>query len=87
VAALQRTLIGLRQLTSISSPAFELLTSTQRRLGRERGALNLSAPRPGVERAVVARQRIHQILEGGLEGGERVTLEDILEREGGSLVK
>ena len=83
VAALQRTLIGLRQLTSISSPAFELLTSTQRRLGRDRGALNLSAPRPGVDRAVVARQRIHQIL----EGGESVTLEDILEREGGSLVR
>ena len=64
VGALQRTLIGLRQLTAVSSPAFELLSSTQSRLGRRDGPLNLAAPKPGVERAVKARQKIHQILEG-----------------------
>ena len=82
VTALQRTLIGLRQLTSVSSPAFELLASTQRRLGKSQGSLNLSAPRPGVKRAVEARQRIHKILVG-----ESSTLEDILESEGGSLLR
>ncbi len=64
IGALQRTLIGLRQLTAVSSPAFELLSSTQARLGRRDGSLNLSAPKPGVERAMKARQKIHQILEG-----------------------
>lgn len=64
IGALQRTLIGLRQLTAVSSPAFELLSSTQARLGRREGSLNLAAPKPGVERAVKARQKIHQILEG-----------------------
>ena len=82
ITALQRTLIGLRQLTSVSSPAFELLASTQRRLGKAQGSLNLSAPRPGVKRAVEARQRIHKILVG-----ESSTLEDILESEGGSLLR
>ena len=83
VAALQRTLIGLRQLTAVSSPAFELLSSTQARLGRRDGSLNLSAPKPGVERAVKARQHIHRILEGH---DNNLTLEDILKAEGGSLV-
>lgn len=78
ISALQRTLIGLRQLTSISSPAFELLSSTQRRLGHKQGPLNLSAPRPGIVRAVQARQRIHQILEGG---DHEMTLEDVLQGE------
>jgi len=82
MSALQRTLIGLRQLTSVSSPAFELLASTQRRLGKSQGSLNLAAPRPGVRRAVEARQKIHKILVG-----ERSTLEDILESEGGSLLR
>ena len=79
VAALQRTLIGLRQLTAVSSPAFELLSSTQARLGRRDGALNLSAPKPGVERAVKARQHIHRILEGH---DPNLTLEDVLKEEG-----
>jgi len=82
VGALQRTLIGLRQLSSVSSPAFELLASTQRRLGQGRGSFNLAAPRPGVKRAVEARERIHKILVG-----ESSTLEDILESEGGSLIR
>lgn len=82
MSALQRTLIGLRQLTSVSSPAFELLASTQRRLGKTQGSLNLAAPRPGVKKAVEARQRIHKILVG-----ESSTLEDILESEGGSLIR
>ena len=84
VTALQRALIGLRQLTSVSSPAFELLTSTQTRLGRKSGALNLSAPRPGVEHAVRVRQRIHQILE---ERDANLTLEDVLSAEGGTLLR
>ena len=82
VAALQRTLIGLRQLTAVSSPAFELLSSTQARLGRRDGSFNLSAPKPGVERAVKARQHIHRILDGH---DTHLTLEDILKAEGGSL--
>ena len=82
VAALQRTLIGLRQLTVISSPAFELLASTQARLGKRDGSFNLSAPKPGVERAVKARQHIHKILEGH---DSSLTLEDVLKAEGGSL--
>ena len=84
VSALQRTLIGLRQLTSISSPAFELLSSTQRRLGRVNQPLNLSAPRPGVARAVQARQRIHKILDGG---DDTLTLEDVLQEEGVRLLR
>ncbi len=83
VAALQRTLIGLRQLTVISSPAFELLASTQARLGKRDGSFNLSAPKPGVERAVKARQHIHKILEGH---DPNLTLEDVLKAEGGSLL-
>ncbi|MAD61243.1 MAG: hypothetical protein CMH49_07020 [Myxococcales bacterium] len=83
VAALQRTLIGLRQLTVISSPAFELLASTQARLGKRDGSFNLSAPKPGVERAVKARQHIHKILEGH---DSSLTLEDVLKAEGGSLI-
>jgi hypothetical protein len=82
ISALQRTLIGLRQLSSISSPAFELLASTQARLGKSQGSLNLAAPRPGVMKAVEARQRIHKILEG-----EEASLENILEREGGALLR
>ena len=82
ISALQRALLGLRQLTAVSSPAFELLASTQARLGRRTGALNLSAPRPGVERAVKAREKIHQILE---ERDAQLTLEDVLrEAEAGS---
>ena len=84
IGALQRSLIGLRQLTAVSSPAFEILASTQARLGRRNGALNLSAPKPGVERAVMARQRIHKILEGQEMG---LTLEDVLQREGGVLLR
>jgi len=84
VTALQRSLIGLRQLTSVSSPAFELLASTQARLGRKSGTLNLSAPRPGVEHAVRVRQRIHQILE---ERDANLTLEDVLKAEGGKLLR
>ena len=83
VSALQRTLIGLRQLTAVSSPAFELLSSTQRRLGRTQGSLNLSAPRPGITKAVQARQRIHRIL----EEGSALTLEDVLNEEGGRLLR
>ena len=82
ISAHQRALLGLRQLTAVSSPAFELLASTQARLGRRTGALNLSAPRPGVERAVKAREKIHQILE---ERDAQLTLEDVLrEAEAGS---
>ena len=84
ITALQRSLIGLRQLTAVSSPAFELLASTQARLGRRSEALNLSAPRPGVERAVEVRQRIHQVLE---ERDASVTLEDMLKAEGGRLLR
>jgi serine/threonine protein kinase len=84
VTALQRSLIGLRQLISVSSPAFELLASTQARLGRQSGTFNLSAPRPGVEHAVKVRQRIHQILE---ERDANLTLEDVLKAEGGTLLR
>lgn len=84
ITALQRSLIGLRQLTAVSSPAFELLASTQARLGRRSEAFNLSAPRPGVERAVEVRQRIHQVLE---ERDAGVTLEDMLKAEGGRLLR
>ena len=84
LSALQRTLIGLRQLTSISSPAFELLSSTQRRLGQSQGSLDLSAPRPGIDRAMKARQNIHKILEGG---DSQLTLEDVLKDEGITLLR
>lgn len=84
IGALQRALIGLRQLTAVSSPAFELLASTQSRLGRKSGSLNLTAPKPGVERALRARQQIHKILDGQEVG---VTLEELLEREGGVLLR
>lgn len=75
MGALQRALLGLRQLTSMSAPAFELLNSTQRRLGHRSPQLNLSAPRPGVEKAVEARQRIHQILD---EEHPNLTLKDLM---------
>jgi hypothetical protein len=84
LSALQRTLIGLRQLTSMSSPAFELLSSTQRRLGQSQASLNLAAPRPGIDRALKARQSIHRILEGG---DESITLEDVLKNEGIRLLR
>ena len=84
MSALQRTLIGLRQLTSMSSPAFELLSSTQRRLGQSQASLNLAAPRPGIDRALKARQSIHRILEGG---DESITLEDVLKDEGVRLLR
>ena len=84
INALQRALIGLRQLTAVSSPAFELLTSTQARLGRRSGTLNLSVPRPGVERAVQVRQKIHRLLE---ERDSNLTLEDVLKSEGGKLLR
>ena len=56
----------------------QLLSSTQRRLGRETTHLNLSAPRPGVAKAVEARQRIHQILDGDQSD---LTLKDLLKDE------
>ena len=84
ISAFQRTLIGLRQLVTLSSPAFELLSSTQRRLGNQAPQLNLSAPKKGVERAVKARQRIHKILEGG---DSSITLEDLMKEEGGVLLR
>ncbi|MEE2644247.1 MAG: hypothetical protein VYD19_04885 [Myxococcota bacterium] len=72
---LQRALLGLRQLGRLSAPAFDLLAGTQSRLGRRDSPLDLSAPRPGMRRALEARQKIHQILEGNEVG---LTLDELL---------
>jgi hypothetical protein len=76
IAALQKTLIGLRQLISLATPAFDLLNSTQRRLGQDQ-VLNLSSTRPAIQKAAEVRQKIHQILED--ESG--ASLEDLLKQQ------
>ncbi len=76
IAALQKTLIGLRQLISMSSPAFDLLNSTQRRLGQGQ-EINLTQPKVALQKAATIRQKIHQIL----EDETALSLEDLLKQQ------
>ena len=73
---MQKTLIGLRQLISMSSPAFDLLNSTQRRLGQGQ-EINLTQPKVALQKAATIRQKIHQIL----EDETALSLEDLLKQQ------
>lgn len=59
--ALQRALTGLRQLMSLSAPAFELMAATRGRLGRNPDLFDLTAEQPDQTRATEARARIRQV--------------------------
>ncbi|MFN3199051.1 MAG: hypothetical protein ACE366_11690 [Bradymonadia bacterium] len=59
--ALQRALTGLRQLMSLSAPAFELLAATRGRLGRRPDPFDLTAEQPEQARATEARALIRQV--------------------------
>lgn len=65
IGELQRSLMGLRQLMSLSPPAFELLAATRSRMGRRADPLENVQPRPGMERARRARAAIRQVMDQG----------------------
>ena len=69
VEGLQRALTGLRQLMSVSAPAFELLAATRSRLGQQRDAFDVGVERPEQERAAEARARVRQVVAWAREGG------------------
>lgn len=71
--ALQRALAGLRQLMSLSAPAFELLAATRSRLGRRDDPLAIPAPNPALDRAIEARARIRRVMSQAVEGGASLT--------------
>ncbi len=62
VEALQRSLTGLRQLLSLSAPAFELMAATRGRLGRRSDPLDLAVQRPALEKAAKARAKIREVV-------------------------
>ena len=68
IGALQRALTGLRQLMSLSGPAFELLAATRSRLGHGPDALDLRTARPAADRAAEARARIREVAAMGQTG-------------------
>ncbi|MBU0552153.1 hypothetical protein KKF91_05605 [Myxococcota bacterium] len=69
VAALGRALIGLRQLMSISAPAFELLAATRGRMGRRGDPFDgLSQPRPALNHARQVRARINEVVAQSEQG-------------------
>lgn len=59
--ALQRALTGLRQLMSLSAPAFELLAATRGRMGHRPDPFDLTTDHPEQSRANAARARIRQV--------------------------
>lgn len=63
--ALQRALTGLRQLMSLSAPAFELLAGTRGRLRQRPDPFDLTADRPDQSRATAARARIREVAATG----------------------
>ncbi len=68
IGALQRAFTGLRQLMSLSSPAFELLAATRSRLGQGPDALDLRVARPALDRAAEARARIREVAAAATSG-------------------
>jgi serine/threonine protein kinase len=68
IGALQRALTGLRQLMSLTGPAFELLAATRGRLGHGPDALDMRTARPAQERALEARARIREVAAIGQSG-------------------
>lgn len=90
IGALQRALTGLRQLMSLTGPAFELLAGTRSRLGHAPDALDLRTSRPAHERAVEARARIREVAAIGQTGqanfsalGERPRLHAVADDDAG----
>ncbi len=62
IKALQRAILGLRQLMSLSAPAFELLAATRGRLGRRGDAMDIASPQPALARAQEASRQIQAVL-------------------------
>jgi serine/threonine protein kinase len=73
IGALQRALTGLRQLMSLTAPAFELLAATRSRLGQGPDALDLRIARPAYDRAAEARARIREVAAAGATGGANLS--------------
>ncbi len=63
VAALGRALTGLRQLMSLSAPAFELLAATRGRLDRSVDPLEDANQGQALKRAQAVRARIHALMD------------------------
>ena len=63
VAALGRALTGLRQLMSLSAPAFELLAATRGRLDRSADPLEDLNQGQALKRAQAVRARIHALMD------------------------
>ena len=68
VGALQRALTGLRQLMSLTGPAFELLAATRGRMGQGPDTLDMRTQRPAMDRAAEARARIREVAAAGQSG-------------------
>ncbi len=74
IMALQRALLGLRQLMNLSAPAFELLAATRGRQGRRADAFDVSVPsNPGRQRAHEAGRRIQAVLESNMGQAANLT--------------